>query len=74
MKTRKFKVTGLQDLYNLVRTPEYADKGSDGLCSGTPIQNWHNRGYLGYEAPLRTSLAYAAWAAGVDNAKFGIEG
>jgi len=62
MKTRKFKYTGLQDVYDMYRN------GRESLGAGTALQNAYNAGYAGHRDPgVPTSLAHAAWAAGADN-------
>ena len=62
MKTRKFKNTGLQAMYNL-----YRNSRPGPMFNGTAAQGAYKAGLNGFRNPgVPTSLAHAAWAAGAD--------
>lgn len=61
MKTRKFKHTGLQAMYDLFRY------GNPITYAGSAADGAYRAGLDGYrDLGVPTSLAHAAWAAGAD--------
>lgn len=58
----RFKDRRLQEVYELFRQPT-PPVGRDGL------QTAYQRGLVGMRPPERTSLTYAAWAAGRDTTR-----
>jgi len=62
MKTRNYKTSGLQDMYDLFRHAKNGTKYAGSAAAGA-----YRRGLAGHpDRYIPTSLSQAAWAAGAD--------
>ena len=69
MSKRNFKDQGLQKIYDRYRG--YNQQFDVNRVGRNPLEDAYRRGYLdpSRQTQIRGSLAYAAWAAGVDDVR-----